>query len=1139
MRLTRGARYRLPPADFQDDDLVINIDPPKDEVHSINTPLHPAPSQHTDDDRFGRHRRHLLEEYGHDKLKFADQDDITTLGHGEEPIRDVYGWYEVSEWPGAAKRLKDTEKYLAALKGHEYRSQSDSSPDPFDDSEQDESFEPDDESPLLPSEAQTIEEDLDGAIYVPSPVKPQDSTPQIRFPAMGAFTPVKASQRRFAKPKSVKKQMPEFAARRTAYNENIMRGLASAPVSKSEPRRDSATEVLAKLNAAAQLEIEQGIVSPHSRRNYSKKERDIRRWSAAMDENIDPALLDDEARSAIQPRYLTQRTSHGSKKRKSQQGHVGGDDEVVISMPKKKRRSTRTSQVLIPDAAEDEAELDHTQPKAGQKVFPPVCDSNAHLSLWPQLDEAAADLGEGYQVRVRFIHNANHVLPKYRKDQALEIETLVSDLVKKLVYYLLTLPNWRATAVEKGLDELKSQAWNYILRKLKEIENIWIKMFHDLDVTFILPSADKDNPCPNPTAPRRKRNKDSTGNNHTPGVPSLTVAPRRKSTKAVPPPVADVPNADKKTLSYAAFASDLNILVTRQVVALLETIRFQTCIPTALSKRQTIKGTRQRRLYESNMRVAALAWQVSFFEGWIREIGRSMVRSVQKMASEGRGEMRYWKQEVVGGRAGEKEVVDLMTGVREPFSQWEKKHGTQEISHEENGGVEEHHHEDEEEEGAIAKSIRKAKVAAPHVTRRRYTTSHQRLQAAMNGSPPDKNLEEHNQLQDELRRLNRCSQNKGLHGNPQPENQQSPSLFVATAMTQFYNSPNTPQEQWEFAQDLASAAKGYNPRMGYYYPGGQHAESHVQRLGADVKTEAAYMPIDPALAAFDAKQQQMIQSMQQHEVQARYQRHMQTQQQQLPLPPPPATTMTTPPGLQRDRSATVTGDSEHVTMPTDAEIFATPRSGPAVVGLLSSPHRQLHHLQDPGAEQGGIFYPSSPLADVAGLPSWNMPAAGPSSPLIFDRGPGGGVAHEHERGREQIHEVSSNAVARGAVGHLPDRATLARLRDLYERQGRSADANAICALERGGAVAVGVDGRLVVHASASASASASAGYAYGNGSGSVDGSMVEGGGVGVGNVNGDFGANDLGETGESGEEARRRSVGDGSDRWKEMVVGGC
>ena len=1125
-RLTRGARYRLPPGEFHIGDLVIKIDPPKDEVHNVNSPIHPAPSQHTDDDRFGRHRLYLLQQYPHDKLKFQGHDDCTDLAEGQEPIRDVYGWYEVSEWPGAKQRLKETENFLATLKEEAARPPTDSSPDPFDDSEEDETFEPEEEEAFLPSEAHTIEEDTEGALYVPSPIKHQYPDPQIRPLTMGAFTPVKAPQRRFEKPKSVQKQVPEFAARRKAYNENITKGLSPVPNSKPEPRRDLATAVLAKLNAASQDEIDNGFNSPHSKRIYSKKERDVPRRSAAMEEDTDPTLLHEEASSKFWPRYRTRRTSHTSKKRKSRQEPVDDDERVVI-MAKKKRRSTKVSQVAIYDAVQDGTESGPTQPMPGQKIYPPPCDPNVKLSLWPQYEDAASDLPEGYQVRVRFIPNADHVLPTYRKEQAQQIEMLVSDLVKNLVYYLLTLPNWRVTAVERGLNELKSQARNYILTKLKEIENIWIQMFNNLNVRFTLPDLVGEQSCPRFTAPLHKRNKANTSNNHTIGIPTLTAPPRRKYNKAAPPPVTNVSTADERNPSHAAFATDLNSLLTRQLTALLETIRFQTCIPKALWQRQSAKGTAQRRLYESNMRVAALAWQVGFLEGWGREIGRLRVRQLQKMVQVGGQEMRYWKQEVVGGRAGECEVVDLMTGFKEPLRQWEKRHGMRSDVDLEHAAAEDQHNEDQEEEGAIARSIRKAKTK-PKAIRRRYNTSHQRLQEAMKGSPPDKNLEEHQQLQDELRRhqqqeqlrRNRCSQMNGLQATAQPLGVETQSLYAPGAINHVYKSLLTPQEQWEIAQDLPDSANGYNPLTGRYFPPGSYGQSYTGSIDAGANAGAGYMPLDPALAAFDVQQQQMSQYMQQqHQPMQSQQQYAQRQtatqlreQQQMQAQSQLPTLMTLP-DLQRDRSVTVVGDGEPLLVASHGEMFTTPH-GTAGARLTSSPNRL--HYQDPSAEQNGMFYPSSPLFGTAGRQHSPMPA-GPSSPLMFDRDSGDDGEHQ----AQHVHKAN-NALTSGTLQHLPDGATLARFRDMYERQGRIADANAIRALERGASVVVAVGGQLVVHEN--------------NDYGDEDVNMGMSQGH-VGNVDGEFGAEGLGETGESVEQAKRRSMGDDFDGWKGMLSG--
>lgn len=1129
MRLTRGARYRLPAGEFQDGDLVIRIDPPKDDAYNINTPTDPAPSQHKDDNRFGRHRQHLLREYGHDKLKFEGHDEFMELEDGQEPIRDVYGWYEVFEWPGAKERLKDTEKFLASLTGHDHRPPSDFSPDSFDDSEQDKTFEPEDAGPLLPSEAHTIEEDIDGAVYLPSPEKVARPDSRPHSPILGAFTPVQVRQRLLKKPKSVTGKSDEAAARRKAFNENITRTYTAVPNSRSEPRRDSAIEVLAKLNAALQVDIDNGLVSPHSKRNYSKRERNTHRRSAATGVPIDPASLEPDANSGTQPRYRTQRTSYRTKKRKSQHQSVD-DEEGVVTLPTKKRRSTRKSQVSIFDAGQDQNDLDPTQLRPGQKVYPPPCNPDADCSLWPQCQEAASSLPEGFQVRVRFMPNADHVLPKYRKEQSQEIDVLSNGLEKSIVYYLLTLPNWRATAMEEGLDELKSQARNYVLTKLKEMENIWIRTFEDLNVRLTLPNHDSEYGCPRLTTPLQQRTRANTGKNHIPGIASTTTASRRKQVKSLPNPVANASVDSNKHHSLTTFIAKFSALRNRQLTALLEIIRFQTSIPKALWQRESAAGTRQRRLYESNMRVAALSWQVGFFEGWGRDIGRLRFRSVQKNM-----EMRFWKQELVGGKAGEWEVVDLMTGLNEPLRQWQKKHRRPVDGQFKHRGIEEQHDddEDEKEERPISRSIRKAKENPGVTTRpRRRITSHDRLQAAVGYSPPDKNLEGHNELQDELRRRkqqdqlrqNRCSQVNGLQSDLQRVNAKGPSLFAPGRIMHIYNQPLTPPKQWESAKGLGDDGRVITPQMDRYSRPGRfiqsYAQTHVQdddqnHLQMGFGAAEGDIPLDPALQALD------IQRQQQHKMQAQ---HF-------------LSTPTTPSIAHTQRQDTDPGTDDSGQMPTHGEIFTTPQ-GTAGIRLSSSPAPSFLQEadfsgQEPLRLRGGIaegtemVYPSSPRVGAAVRPPSPV-LAGPPSPLRFVRESGHDDEQQYEPGMEheddqtRVHQRNYDQTCQSIPQYLPNGAALADLRKFYERDGRTADANAVRALERGGSVAVNMHGRLVVYED----------IGYGNG-----GIQISLGQDDLGYVDGDFGTNNLGETGETEDEAAARGDGDGYEDWKMMLVG--
>ena len=71
------------------------------------------------------------------------------------------------------------------------------------------------------------------------------------------------------------------------------------------------------------------------------------------------------------------------------------------------------------------------------------------------------------------------------------------------------------------------------------------------------------------------------------------------------------------------FEATITYLITRQLAALLETIRFQTSIPESATKGHKAKGAgKDTKHYEANCRLAALAWQVEFFEGWCRKMER-------------------------------------------------------------------------------------------------------------------------------------------------------------------------------------------------------------------------------------------------------------------------------------------------------------------------------------------------------------------------------------------------------------------------------------------------------------------------------------------------------------------------------------
>ena len=1206
MPFTRASRYRIPPSEFKDNDFVIKIDPPKDPVFNKNTPTNPAPSLHTDDNRFGRHRQHLLQEYGQDKFKFEGHDDFMDAEEDHMVVSDVYGWYEVSEWPGAKERLEKTMSFLKDLKGEEHIT-SDSSPTSFDDEKADQTFEGEnkDEGPLLPSEAQTIEEDMDGAIYVPSPGILRQPNFQQDSPVLGDFTPTQPRQRRPQNVKIEKQNRNDAKVRRQAYNESITR---TSPIPnhasiQAPARRNNGLDIIALLDQRVDLDVTRGKASPTTKRYYPKYELKARRQSQQSQAGKIDAVLLGQVDQSTEPTYRTQRGQYNTKKRKSQASL--DDGEGVNRVPIKKRKSTRLSQIPIYND-EQQHELaqvvfrqDPTQPKVNEKIYPIIRDPNAQYSLWPQCADEASSLPEAYQVRVRFIANAQHILPKYAKEQAQGMEIVIQELEKSVYYYLLTLPGWRTEAMRNGTDGLKSQARKFILSKMQIYEDVWVMVFNNLNVNIRLPGASRDQICPL-TAPLRQHaqmiNGEASANNN-------------------------FPHNDH--MSHTTFLTKLFPLIHRQSSALLETIRFQTSTPPSLQQQQSSQQTRERKLYESNMRLAALGWQTHFFESWVTKVGRDRARSVQQALMEGRGEVRFWHQEVPGGRIvnGEKEaeVVDLLAGVRYSLQEWQKQIQSAGKGDGYVGGE----GDEEEEEGAIAKAIRRASesdIVDAHVnTFRRRPTAHERLQAAVNADSPDRNVAAHYQLKDELRRRslqeeerrNRCSQQQGYqqgqlghmngqqdytngqqdHLQPQqldpppqqnnanyPQNYASsqvangagPGLFQQSAITHMQGQRISAQQQWALAQGLPVEWMGHaqiwhqnHPRNGARnYANGGVATTHVPGPVSDYQPHASPlasvnangfdinggavgggMPIDPALQAIDTQMQQqamLMRAQEQRTIRERQETRMQMRIQQQPLTP------------LRPHSYAQNGYDGQ--MSTHGQLFTSP-GGTAGVRLSSSPLRGEEAIPsiEAGGEDEALFFPSSPLSGAIGRPnSPATPVMGPSSPLDFAAGMDSDDNDELEQEFEDDDELeqTDDFAYHPELGddHGVDDAEsepgINSDEDLLQQEFEDNypyDVNEHIVHDDDDPVADPYETQETYYGLTTTPQEPSfPGMVYDHGGfGTLTGGSVNDANlppmVSPASVNGDFGANELGETGETEGQASARGEGDGWWLWKGML----
>ena len=463
---TRGSRYRLPPGDFKEDDLVIDIAPPKSPVLQ-NASASSKPSQHTDENRFGRHRTFLLQECA-GNLKFRGVDDFMDIEEDQVLIGDVYGWYEVSDWPGAQEQKRKTTQLLAKLKGEELESDQRSSPAPFDDEDVDQTF--GDEDRVLRSEDTNADDFSDDeVIHAPTPVAPRSQLLN-NPPAVGAFTPAKVVQERrkslpVAKIAGARRRPPySDAARRLSYpNFNPSPG----------PHRHSnaAAAVLAALDYRQQQDIEDGFISPNSKRAYTEYERDLiaarggkpSQWTVKpqpaiesdfqrnIDPNIDPTL---------------QQTVNPGQKRKSTTTHPSLDLDPSHPQSKKPKTSVPPALFLSPTPPPPDPCLPF--PNANEKILPPPTTLLPYR-LWPSFPPSTTRLPLGYRIRVRFISNAPSILTSNIKTQSKDIDDLLEELLGRCERYLLATGEWRV----QGEGKCRERARGWVVERMKAWEKAW------------------------------------------------------------------------------------------------------------------------------------------------------------------------------------------------------------------------------------------------------------------------------------------------------------------------------------------------------------------------------------------------------------------------------------------------------------------------------------------------------------------------------------------------------------------------------------------------------------------------------------------------------------------------------------------
>ena len=830
----RDSHFLLPVGQFAPNDLVIEIDPPQPRISNKNSPTAGRPSQHTHKDRFARHRSYLLDTYGHDKIKFRGYDDFMGVDSDQLLVGDVYGWYEVSEWPGAEQQFKKTEASLARLMLR--ASSSGSSSTEFDDEDKDQTYEPHD-LPDLPSDAWdalTADEDTESAVLHSSPSIPPSLTLGLQSPELDLSNSLQAHERHVQDNEPNNTNMNQSKAQSGI----VQHSLPSSSVTAPAPRRDSypADEVLARLDEARAIQIQSGVISPVSKRTYTYKERAEMRKALTMD----PSLFEfDDVPQNTEPRYRTQRNS---KKRKASDPATSEEDVHVQS--KKVRQGPTLSvtshsvasqtQVVVQNQA---AAVVSTEPAIIRgNVYPKSADASEMLKTWPQFDTSLVLLPVSHRARVRFVPSADVRLPSFKQEQNQELRVLLKELSTKLTYYHLATVEGRELAAEKGFNAVVARTNDNIIKVLTAFEKRSSEIFRSLNVKVTLDAYDCCPHLPGSGNP----NTSNTQHNH--GVP--LPAPAGSAERPVTMPS----------------------LVAKHFAILVETVRLQTSIPPSMRGRQTGASTADRKQYEGNVRLAALGWQTHYFESWLRNAAGRL----EKLVQDGGGESTWTNEKGT--------VIELLTGRTQNGAEYVLPTLLPEIVNADEES------DEEEPEGSIQRALRQAKeIANVEETPVRTSGAHARLGAFMGVMSSDDNLQAHHSLQNELR-----SQHNGMQGKKgrkrgysQVQGQQHTDSFNGSRYavpragshymqqalprdtTSQYNGQNVSTQS-----DLGSAsASGHGPQMpnkqdihssGPVLPQA-HPQAHKRARQQDRSTtsdnlagETGSIPLDPRL--FDVYQ---------------------------------------------------------------------------------------------------------------------------------------------------------------------------------------------------------------------------------------------------------------------------------------------
>lgn len=692
MPLTRGARHRLPAGEFRDDDLVIDLPQPHSPTLSVSTLTRLEPSNEDDETRYQRFRKHFEQEYGPGRIKTKGKDDFMPLEEGQILVGRVYGYYEVNHWPGADEQFKKSKTILGQLKDEGSKSSDSSSElDAFDDEEADETFAGDDEYPLLPtSAARTIEDsDEDESPLLqrtPASAVLRRTHSQKSAPELGDFTPAQLRQLRQQSQKDANtKRTSTISQRKESQisDLSIHRSRIPPPNTQVPPPQqpdNAALTVLARLDQRRQEDIDNGFVSPSTHRQYTKQERML---------VVGPEIMN-ERRQSWPRNMLKKKRSRPNEEEGSEYGDENPSKKVVKKPKRKRGLSQSTKHLSLPAQRTVSPTLtpripsqQHPAAIARGNIYPPlpVGIFPNSSNVWPVVDENQSRLSSGYQVRVQYINDASTVLSTYVKSQAASVTATVIKLEDSLVYTLLMTDEGR----DSGWEECSVRARKSIFAKLESFETQWRGVSKDAGMRFTAPDPDTIHKHGGKgfytTARGKKAMKPARGkqggggdDQNEPGNDSSTqaqagVAPHYQLAP-VPTNANNKPKPKPDFSTRPLFLNTLTPTTYLQVSYLLETIRFQTAIPSALrlsrSSDSDLGGvSAQRAQYESNMRLGALSWQADFFESWARRVERDVMSGVVG------GGLRFWKLKALSqdegmSSGGERKwlAVDFLTSLK-------------------------------------------------------------------------------------------------------------------------------------------------------------------------------------------------------------------------------------------------------------------------------------------------------------------------------------------------------------------------------------------------------------------------------------------------------------------------------------------